>query len=168
MKRHSRYWPAAALMLAAAGAASAGTVKVTYQEPKNFHDMPFAESERTQVLKELTAHFDKLAKRLPLNQQLNVTVTDIDLAGRVEPTRRNAMNDLRILRGQADWPTMSLSYSLEQDGKVIASGSENLKNMLYLDRMNRYPGGDALRYEKPMLDDWFKDTFGAPAQLSQK
>ena len=34
--------------------------------------------------------------------------------------------------------------------------------------MNRYAGGDSLRYEKPMLDEWFKKNFGAATQLSSK
>ena len=136
MKRHARFWIAAALLLAAAGAASAGEVAVKYQEPDKFTDVPFWEQDRDQVLKELTAHFDRLGKQLPANQQLTITVTDVDLAGRVEP-RRRSMRDLRILRGGADWPTMELQYSLEQDGKVIASGSDRLSNMLYLDQMNR-------------------------------
>jgi len=167
MKRQTRFWIAAALLLAAAGAASAGEVTVKYQEPDKFTDVPFWEQDRAQVLKELTAHFDRLGKQLPANQQLTVTVTDLDLAGRVEP-RRRSMQDIRILRGGADWPTMELQYSLQQDGKVIASGSDRLSNMLYLDHMNRYAGSDTLRYEKPMVDDWFKKTFGAPTQLSSK
>jgi hypothetical protein len=167
MKRHTRFWIAAALLMAAAGAASAGTVKINYQEPDKFMDMPDWEKDRTAVLKDLTEHFQRLAKQLPANQQLTVTVTDIDLAGRVEP-RRRSMQDIRILRGQADWPTMELQYSLEQDGKVLASGASRLSNMNYLDGFNRYPSSDTLRYEKPMLDHWFKDTFGNPAQLSKK
>ena len=63
---------------------------------------------------------------------------------------------------------MELQYRLEQDGQVVASGSDRLSNMTYLDRLNRYAGSDTLRYEKPMLDEWFKKTFGAPAQLSRK
>jgi len=94
-------------------------------------------------------------------------VTDLDLAGRVEP-RRRSMQDVRILRGGADWPTMALQYALHQDGKVIASGSGHLSNMLYLEQMNRYAGSDTLRYEKPMVDEWFRKTFGAPSQLSSK
>jgi hypothetical protein len=167
MKRRTRYWIAAALLMAAAGAASAGGVKVTYQEPDKFMDLPFWEQDRDQVLKELTAHFTQLAKQLPANEQLHITVTDIDLAGRVEP-RRRTMRDLRVLRGGADWPTMELQYQLERDGQVVASGSDRLSNMLYLDRMNRYTGSDTLRYEKPMIDEWFKKTFGAPTQLSRK
>ncbi|HEY0588483.1 MAG TPA: DUF3016 domain-containing protein [Pseudoduganella sp.] len=167
MKRQTRFWIAAALLLAAAGAASAGGVTVKYQEPDKFSDVPFFEPDRDQVLKELTTHFDQLGKQLPANQQLTITVTDIDLAGRVEP-RRRSMHDIRILRGGADWPTMELQYSLQQDGKVIASGTDRLSNMMYLDRLNHYAGGDSLRYEKPMLDEWFKKTFGAPTQLSSK
>lgn len=167
MKRQTRYWIAAALLLAAAGAASAGGVKVTYQEPDKFMDVPFWEQDREQVLQELTAHFERLARQLPPDAQLNITVTDLDLAGRVEP-RRRTMRDIRVLRGGADWPTMELQYTLEQDGKVVASGSDRLSNMLYLDRLNRYASGDTLRYEKPMIDEWFKKTFGPPTQLSRK
>lgn len=167
MKRHTRFWLAAALLLAAAGAASAGTVKISYQEPDKFMDVPYDEKDRATLLKELSAHFEALAKKLPANQQLVITVTDVDLAGRVEP-RRRSMQDIRILRGQADWPTMSLNYSLEEDGKVLASGTSRLNNMSYLDGFNRYRSGDTLRYEKPMLDDWFKNTFGSPTQLSKK
>jgi hypothetical protein len=168
MKHQLPYWIAAALLLAAASAASAGTVTVKYQEPDRFSDVPSWEQDRTQLLKELSAHFQRLGKQLPANQQLNVTVTDLDLAGRVEPRRRRLSDDIRILRGGADWPTMNLRYTLEQDGKVIASGEEHLKNMSYLDRMNSYPSGDTLRYEKPMIDDWFKSTFGGATQLSKK
>lgn len=167
MKRQTRLWIAAALMLAAAGAASAGSVKVNYQEPDKFIDVPYWEQDRAQMLKELTAHFERLGQQLPASQQLNITVTEIDLAGRVEP-RRNTLRDIRILRGGADWPTMQLKYALEEDGKVIASGDSSLNNMDYLHGINRYRGSDLLRYEKPMLDNWFKATFGAPTQLSKK
>jgi hypothetical protein len=78
------------------------------------------------------------------------------------------MRDIRVLRGGADWPTMELQYSLEQDGKVLASGTDRLSNMMYLDRMNRYTDSDTLRYEKPMVDEWFKKNFGGSAQLSKR
>lgn len=169
MKPATRFWIAAALLLAAAGAASAGTVTVKYQDPEKFMDVPAVERDRTQMLKEFTEHFAQLAKRLPANQQLNITVTDIDLAGRVEPHRRHFVDDIRILRGGADWPTMNLRYTLEQDGQVIASGDdEKLKNMMYLDHLSVYSSGDTLRYEKSMIDDWFKSTFASATQLSRK
>src|SRR5689334_19222166 len=101
MKHITRFSIAAVLLLAAAAAASAGTVTVKYQDPEKFMDVPYDEQDRTQMLKQFTEHFQRLGKRLPANQQLNITVTDIDLAGRVEPHRRHFIDDIRVLRGGA-------------------------------------------------------------------
>jgi len=154
----------AVLLLAFAGAASAG-VTVKYEDPDNFQDMPRWEKDRDQILKDLSAHFAKLGQKLPPGQDLNIVVKDIDLAGREWPSRRR-IEDIRILRGGADWPTMHLTYTLEQNGQVIKSGDEHVSNMMYLNRLNRYTDGDGLRYEKQMLDEWFSSTF--ETKLSKK
>lgn len=152
------------VLLACAGAASAG-VTVKYDDPANFQDMPRWEKDREQVMKDLSAHFAKLGKQLPPGQDLVITVKDIDLAGREWPTRHR-IDDIRILRGGADWPSMELHYSLEQNGQVIMSGDGHLKNMMYLDRLSRYGNTDYLRYEKQMMDEWFSNTF--ETKLSKK
>ncbi|MBB3223009.1 DUF3016 domain-containing protein [Pseudoduganella umbonata] len=164
MRLQARSWLAAAL-LAAAGTASAG-ITVDYVKPDEFMDMPRSQQDRERVLKEVTRHFNDLAKDLPAGQELKVTVTDIDLAGREEP-RRWAIDDIRIMRGGADWPTMKLSYTLEQGGQVLRSGEETLKNMMYQQRINRYSSGDPLRYEKQMIEDWFQKAI-LGSQVSQK
>jgi len=139
MKRQTRFWIAAALLLAAAGAASAGGVTVKYQDPDKFTDVPFWEQDRDQVLKELTTHFEALARQLPANQQLSITVTDIDLAGRVEP-RRRSLHDLRILRGGG----------LADDGTELYAGTGWQ--------------GDCQRYRPPQQ----YDVPGAPEPLCRR
>ncbi|MES2148254.1 MAG: DUF3016 domain-containing protein [Pseudomonadota bacterium] len=143
------------LALASAGSAMASAT-VTFSHPEQYADLPWSSSDREQVLKDLGQHFDKLAAKLPAGVDLKVEVLDVDLAGRIYPTFRGP-SEIRVLRGGADWPQIRLRYSLEQGGKVLSSGEERLSNMMYLDRMNRYVGGDTLRYEKQMLDDWFKE-----------
>lgn len=150
----------AALCLLAAGAASAGTANVTFVQPEKFSDVPFSPSEREDVLKDLHRHFDKLAATLPADQQLNVEVTDIDLAGETWPARRGGQ-DIRIMKGGADWPRMTLHYTITQNGKVIKSGTDSLNDMAYQQHMTRYGGDDALRYEKSMLDQWFRERIAA-------
>ncbi|MBS0322272.1 MAG: DUF3016 domain-containing protein [Proteobacteria bacterium] len=59
------------------------------------------------------------------------------------------------------WPRIKLSYSLEQDHKVLKQGTEVVVDMNYLEHINSYPADDPLRYEKHMLDDWFRARFGA-------
>ncbi|MBC7453348.1 MAG: DUF3016 domain-containing protein [Massilia sp.] len=149
---------AAVLALGAGGASAAATV--SYAQPERFSDVPFAPWERERVLAGLTEHFNKLAARLPPGQDLSVEVLDLDLAGEIWPTRLSAQ-DLRIMNGRADWPRLSMRYSITQGGQVVSSGEENLSDMGYMNRINRYFGGDALRYEKQMLDDWFKTRIAA-------
>lgn len=150
---------AVALALAAGGAAAG--VTVTYAQPDRFSDVPFTTWERDRVLKELTGHFDKLAKTLPAGQDLKIEVLDLDLAGHARHDVRSGGQELRILTGGADWPHMKLRYTLLQDGKVIRSGEDNLQDMNYLHQHNRYVGSELLRYEKKMVDDWFKQALAA-------
>ena len=142
-----------------AGVANAG-VAVTFSQPENYTDMPFASYDKDQVMKELQQHFDKLGATLPAGQNLKVDVLDIDLAGRIEP-RARASRDLRILRGNTDWPAITLRYALESQGKVLKSGEDRLTDMAYLMGFNHYNSGESLRYEKRMLDRWFKKTLVA-------
>ncbi|MEG1327848.1 MAG: DUF3016 domain-containing protein [Janthinobacterium sp.] len=156
----------AGLALLASSAAWAGT-EVHFNKPEQFTDLPFDQRQREDVLKELTAHFDKLGRALPAGQTLKIEVSDIDLAGREQP-RMHGMNDLRILNGGVDWPHMRLHYALEQDGKVISSGDAALSDMSYMNRINRYASNEKLRYEKLMIDDWFAQTFGVQAKRQAK
>ena len=154
MKTLIRQATLAAALLLTAGAASAGAT-VTFANPEQFADMPRESWNREQVLEDLTAHFGKLATGLPAGQDLKVEVLDVDLAGRSWPHIWGA-RDLRVLEGGADWPHIKLRYAITQDGKVVKSGEETVQSMDYLMRMNKYSTGDSLRYEKQMLDTWFK------------
>ena len=147
----------AGLILLSAGSASAG-VSVTFVHPETYIDMPFATQDREQVLKDLTEYFEKLSASLPAGQDLKIEVLDLDLAGRLIPNFRGTQ-DIRVMRGGADWPHMHLRYTLSTGGQVLRSGDEQLSDMNYLERLTsaRY-SGDPLRYEKQMIDDWFKKT----------
>ncbi|HEX8609787.1 MAG TPA: DUF3016 domain-containing protein [Telluria sp.] len=149
----------AAVMALPASVATAAA-SVSYVEPDRFTDVPFTPWERERVLKQLTAHFDKLAASLPPGQEFKVEVLDVDLAGQTKPNFRGGQ-DLRVMNGGADWPHIHLRYSITEGGKVIKSGEEKLSNMQYLDRMNHYGNTELLRYEKQMLDDWFKKAVAA-------
>jgi Mrp family chromosome partitioning ATPase len=149
---------AGAMLLA--GAASAGTATVTFAKPDRYSDLPMATIERDRILEEVSEHFKLLAAKLPEGQELKVEVLDLDLAGTRAPYTMG-MNETRILRGEADWPMMTIRYQIMQDGKVLKSGDETIKDMAYLAKLNGYSSGDSLRYEKRMLDAWFKTVTAA-------
>jgi hypothetical protein len=150
-----RHAAMAVLGLLGAAQAQAGA-HVTFVEPEKYSDLPWSSVDRANVLQELRHHFDQLAAKLPAGQELNVDVTDIDLAGE---TRMNRMRgqDIRILNGRADWPRMALRYNITQDGKVIKSGEDHISDMGYMQHSVHRGNDDALRYEKDMLDQWFRD-----------
>jgi hypothetical protein len=143
------------LLALAAGAASAD-VTVNYIQPDRFSDLPFAPWEREEVLKDLTEHFASLGAKLPPGQNLRIDVQDVDLAGRMHPTRGG--RDLRVIRNGAEWPRIDLHYSIESNGQVLRSGDAQLRDMNFMDRISRYADGDRLRYERRMIDDWFNST----------
>lgn len=151
--------------LGAAGIAMA-TVTVTFVKPENFADMPYMQHDKDRVLKEIEAHFNKLGSQLPAGQDLKVEVLDVDLAGRMEPQFRGSQ-EVRILRGGADWPTIELRYRLEAKGAVIKSGESRVADMNYLRHRPRYDAGDIIRYEKQMLDEWFNQTLREPSAAAK-
>jgi len=148
---------AASVAALAAGAAHAGAT-VRFIEPDKFIDVPFLPVDRDRVLDDLSEYIAKLGQQLPPGQDLKIDVTELDLAGRLEPMRRSG-NEIRVLRGRADWPRMHVRYSLTQDGKVINSGEADLADMSYMDHVNQFDSGNSLRYEKHMIDEWFSKTF---------
>ena len=131
------------------------TVTVTFTQPDTYADVPFSQWDRERVLTGLQAHFNKLGEQLPQGQDLKVEVLDIDLAGRVDPSNRFGY-DIRVMKGRADWPMIELRYSVESQGAILNAGKARVYDMSYLDHVNRYSSNETLRYEKKMLDDWFR------------
>jgi hypothetical protein len=154
MKTFMKTLAVAGLFALTTGAAQAG-VSITFDETHHYSDVPFDSSDRKQALDALADHFTSLGKYLPPGQDLHITVTDVDLAGRMVPNF-SAGRDIRVVNGRADWPRMQLRYSLEQGGQVVKSGEAQLQDMNYQNRSSmRYFDSDLYRYEKQMIDDWF-------------
>jgi len=156
--------PVAAWLLAAAlPAAAAGTATVTFTDPDRYTDAGFSREhpsgrELGALRRDLEKHFQELAKRyLADGESVAIEVLDIDLAGRFEPAAR--IHDVRIVR-DIDWPRFRLRYTLSRDGVADPSVEERVSDRSFLMSINAYGGGDRLRYEKGMLDDWFRQRFG--------
>ena len=137
--------------MAAAGAHAAATV--TYINPEKMTDVPRFASDRESMEMIFRDHITRLAAQLPEGQDLKVEFIDIDLAGDVFP--RVPVRDIRVMKGQADWPRMHLRYSIEQDGKVLRSGERELSDPNYLMGSRSY-NQDLYGHDKQMLDDWFR------------
>lgn len=150
------------LLLAAVAAQAAGTVKVAFVEADKFTDIGRGAGDREATLKALEQHLQRLGQRhLADGQTLTLEITDVDLAGSLKPWRRSA-EEVRVVKGTADWPRITLRYVLEAPGQAVKRGEAQVADMTYTGHIGSHGSGDALRYEKQMLDAWFKSTFAAP------
>ncbi len=149
----------AGLIMIVAYSALAGEAKVTWQNPEKFTDIRSSNESRENfqatVITEFNDMFSELAKKLPDGYVLDVTVTDLDLAGDINGMYRTAGRDIRIVK-ELYWPRMSLSYKLtNQANEIVVSGKEQLKDMGFMSRGRVSAGDSTFYYEEEMLRDWF-------------
>jgi Protein of unknown function (DUF3016) len=148
-----------AALLVAGAAQAAGTVQVSFVKPENFADIRDRTYSREQNLKALEQVITSAAQPYVADgQTLKIEVLDVDLAGEVRPGARAW--DVRILRGRADWPRITLRWSVEGAGASPRSGETVVQDMAYLQRIAPALADTALVYERRMLDEWFKQQFG--------
>ena len=136
-------------------------------QPERFVDAEDArrDSRRQPAAADSRATSKTLASRhLGDGQVLNIEVLDVDLAGEVRFDRRRMDRTCACCAGVADWPRITLRYTLETAGEPARRVEQvTVYDMAYLQRLNRYGGDEPLRYEKPMLDEWFDAQFGSAA-----
>lgn len=148
----------------AAAAQAQAQAEVNFIKPESFSDIGWIGVDRDNAMKQLDDHFKALAARELPGKQLKIDVTDVDLAGEVEPHVRS--DRLRILRS-VTIPRMSFTYTLSENGQVLKSGKADLKDMDYQNGVgNRYFDSEPLRYEKKMIDDWMARELLGKAHLA--
>jgi len=146
--------------LAAACAAGAATVKVEFRDPGKFTDIGrFYGQERDAALEGIRRHLELTGGRiLPADEELTVTVTDLDLAGSFEPSQRYS-HERRVVRRTYP-PKIDFAFRLTKGETVIKEGTRSLRDTTFNESL-RYKD-DALGYEKMMLDRWFRNEFPKP------
>lgn len=152
---------AAAAAVLSSPAQAAGAVQVNFVQPERFSDVRDAHMQSERYLELLKLNItDAALPYLADGQTLKVDVLDVDLAGEI---RRGARpQDVRVLKGGADWPRIQMRWALEAGGQTLKSGEATVQDMAYLQRIIGTPHSqEALRYERRMLDDWFKTQFTA-------
>ncbi|MYM80796.1 DUF3016 domain-containing protein [Duganella sp. FT50W] len=153
-------WKAAAAIIFTVAATSAGAeANVSYLNTAEMTDVPRHPKDLASMEYTFTEQLKQLSDRLPAGQVLKVEFLDIDLAGDVFP--RVPVRDIRVTKGQADWPRIHLRYSIEQDGKVLRSGEGKLADPNYQMGVNMY-SQELYAYEKQMLDAWFRKEILPP------
>lgn len=140
-------------------------VEVNFVEPENFTDAADGQRGsdfgRENNLDELRDYLVRRAPSfIPQGQRLEITITDVDLAGEIEPWRSPEAHDIRIIK-DIYHPRIDLSYKLIDiaTGAVVKEAKSRLRDLTF--NMNIYPNRNDRRvYEKGLLDNWLRSEFG--------
>ncbi|MGL5359863.1 MAG: DUF3016 domain-containing protein, partial [Shewanella sp.] len=136
-------------------------VKIVWQNPQAFRDIKSSGEIQSRyearLFESLTANLNKQAsKLLKPNQKLEMTVTDVDLAGDMRPTFGATVNDLRVIK-EVYPPRITFNYQIVENNQVIVAGDEKLTDMGFMSGVQSL-NDKPFAYENKMLADWLKKT----------
>ncbi|MGL4603684.1 MAG: DUF3016 domain-containing protein [Iodobacter sp.] len=138
-------------------AAWAGEAKVSWQNPEKYTDIRSSHELQERFEKRIFEHFEQLfadlAKPLPGNSTLEITVTDLDLAGEIPPLFAGRSNEVRIIK-ELYSPKISFSYVFTDQDQII-TGTENLRDLNFMAGLSRPVKTSEFQYEDKMIKRWF-------------
>lgn len=136
-------------------------VTVTFHEAEKFTDARayFGGSTDQGYLDTLASHLKKTAaKRLAPGQRLEVTFTDIDLAGDFLPGAGHNQ-DIRVIK-DIYIPRQRLSFKLySATGEVLAEGERRLSDLNFMNNTSIVGRNEPLFHDKALLSDWIAKEF---------
>jgi Protein of unknown function (DUF3016) len=137
-------------------------IHVVFVQPEKFPDARRADFKpNSEAILDAIAKFmqETGEETLPRKMNLDIRVTDVDLAGDFEPWHGLQFDHVRVTN-QLYPPRITLEFRvIDAAGQVIQSGKRNLTDLNYQLRTS-YPVDDYLRYEKDLLRNWFREEFG--------
>lgn len=137
-------------------------IAVVFVKPEKFTDARRADFKPNSdsILDAIAKFMQEMGdETIPRDMNLDIKITDIDLAGNFEPWHGPQSDQVRITNGLYP-PRIALEFRvIGPSGQVVRSGKRELTDLDY-QRRTYYPMDDYLRYEKDLLRDWFREEFG--------
>ncbi|AZG74742.1 DUF3016 domain-containing protein [Shewanella livingstonensis] len=138
-----------------------GLVKIEWQNPKDFRDIKTSNELQSRfenrLFETLTKNINKQAEKiLKPGQTLQMTVTNLDLAGDMRPTFGATPGDLRIVKDLYP-PRATFSYSISEADKVIVAGDEKITDMSFMYNSHRF-NDRPFQYETTLFTDWLQKS----------
>jgi hypothetical protein len=158
-----------AALAAAPATAQDVAVAVTFAHPEKYTDLHLSCVSRDTDARSLMGDLEKylVTTATPLlapGQRLEITVTNVDMAGDIEDWRGPGRCDVRIMKDTYP-PRIDLSFRLlDAAGRELRAGDRKLRDSNYLVNAGPASGTDHLRYEKALLGDWLRTELGRGAR----
>lgn len=144
-------------------------VSVAWEDPAQFSELRhsgnrYAASQGNWLNTLATYMRSEAEETLPAGHRLELTIVDIQRAGRYEPWLAPNLQDARIIRDMYP-PRMTLRFrEMDAAGTVVAEGERKLSDPAFLMNASRLSDSDPLRYEKRMVDSWLRSDWRTAAR----
>jgi hypothetical protein len=137
------------------------SVTLAYGDVETFRDFEYAgRSEKKTAptfTRELTQFFSRVAPRYLSDHTLEITFTDIDLAGEIQPWRSLSNPDIRFVKSIYP-PRAEFSYVLRgPDGEIAAQGDTKLVDLAFNFGVHARASSEPFYYEQEMLREWLRE-----------
>lgn len=148
----------------AAPAPADARIEVLFFEPEKFTDVKdsymSSDVDRTTYLDQLRDHLVDQAKYyVPEGYRLQVTFTDVDMAGDFEPWRGPRFDDIRIVKDIYP-PRINVTFRMtDPEGNIVKEGKRELRDLSFMMKIPMHSQSDTMRHEKALLDDWLRAEF---------
>lgn len=133
---------------------SVAAINVSFDKSRKYADAGMSGDEAISNVRDLATYIAGIAKRdLPVDAEFNVEILDVDLAGDRRLVGRGVW--IRHMSGDADWPNLKVKFTLHVPGRPPMEGIDKISGENYL-MHGESLSYDPMRYEKLMIDQWFK------------
>lgn len=121
-----------------------------------------SDKDREYILGQIKEYIvERAPMRMADGQTLDITINDIDMAGDFEPWHGPRAQDIRIIKDIYP-PRIDLDFKLTgADGKVLAEGTRQLRDLSFMMTTPSIPSNDILRHEKSLLNNWLGTEFAS-------
>ena len=139
-------------------------VDVRFTDPTKFTDLRYTTSDSVHDTADLADEFRRYLERrtpayLPAGKRLEVTITNVDMAGELRPSPSSVYMLRRQIRGIYP-PRVDLEFRLVgADGSVERQGHRELRDAGFLWSSSPL-ARDRLVHEKALLDLWIRRELG--------
>lgn len=150
---------------------ASGPVSVAWNNPADFTEIKASgnryEAAQGDWLTKLAQYTRTRAEKvLPAGNRLELTIVDIQRAGRYEPWQGADRQHVRMIRDIYP-PRMTVKFrELTADGALVREGERKLTDLAFQGNTGMVNDTDTLRYEKRMVDSWLRREFRDPVAVN--
>lgn len=144
------------------GVSGEGNVSIELVDPESFTDFSVSGLDERRTESIFMGEWERFAeldanRLVPSGHTLHLKVTDIDMAGDIQPWRNRHNADIRYVE-QIYPPRMNFHFTLKNaEGDVVAEGEERIRDMNFMFGFNtRFRTYNSFQYELSMLADWLR------------